>query len=127
MITALRTLGFCIFTLVGFHYINDSVGLSVPGSIAIAIFGACLTQLFPEYRTDGGIWAGWSLITVGCFLIAMLTSLSWFISIPVMLIIVGYKLAGLPFNLSSSGSYSDSGGGSFGGSDGGGCGGDGGC
>jgi len=128
MITILKMLGFCIFILVGFHYINESVGLSVAESIAITIFGVCLTQLFPEYRNNGGTWIGWSLIVLGCFLIAMSTSLSWFISIPVMLIIIGYKLAGLPFNLSSPSSYTDLGGAFFGDSDGGGCGGgDGGC
>lgn len=96
------------------------------GSIAIAIFGICLTVVYQGYQPDIGNWAGWGLLGLGCLLMALLAEFSWLLLFPAVLIIIGYRITGLPFELSGGGYVAGSDGG--GGVDGGGCGGgDGGC
>ncbi|WP_428624000.1 hypothetical protein [Sedimenticola sp.] len=122
MITVLRLFGIVLLILVGYHHINEPLGFSVAGSIATAIFGLCLTALYQPYHPDTGNWIGWVLISVGCLFIAGSTKLSWLLTIPAIMIIVGYRFASLPFDMGSG--YGGDGGGSDGGFDA--CGGDGG-
>ncbi len=122
----IRLFGIILLGLVGYHYINNSVGFSVAGSIATIIFGICLIEVYQGYQPDTGNWVGWGLIGFGCLLLALFKEFSWLLLLPSILIIIGYRLASLPFSLSEWG-YGGTGGsdGGLGGSCGGdGCGGD---
>ncbi len=121
MATIVRLFGIFLLCLVGYHYINAPVGFSVAGSIATAIFGICLTVVYQGYQLDSGNWIGWGLIGFGCLLLALFTKFSWLLLFPTILIIMGYRLTALPFELSGGG-YVDVGGsdGGFGGDGGGG-------
>jgi hypothetical protein len=55
---------------------------------------------------------GWGLIVLGCLALSVSDSVSGWLLIPVVLFIVGYYLAGLPFNFAGGG---DAGGGFVGG------------
>ncbi|MCP3849817.1 MAG: hypothetical protein GY694_06210 [Gammaproteobacteria bacterium] len=114
MITLLKIIGFSLLILIGYHYVNEPQGFSVAGSIATVIFSICLLSIQETYEPDGKIWVGWGLISSGCLLLATFTSFSFFLLVPVGGIIAGYKLAELPFNLSSGGGGGTSDGGSFG-------------
>ncbi len=121
MATIVRLFGIFLIGLVAYHYINAPVGFSVAASIATAIFGICLTVVYQGYQPDSGNWIGWGLVGFGCLLLAMFTNFSWFILFPAILIIIGYRLTALPFELSGGG-YVGVGGsdGGFGGDGGGG-------
>ncbi len=75
MITAAKYTGFFLLILVGFHYINSPLGFSIAGSVATAIFAGCLIEIYQGYKPYRKNWIGWGLI------------------------ISGYKLAELQFNL----------------------------
>ncbi|WP_157606754.1 hypothetical protein [Sedimenticola selenatireducens] len=102
MITALRLFGVILLILVGYHYINEPLGFSIASSIATAIFAICLTALYQPYQPDTGNWIGWGLIGFGCFFIAGFKTFSWLLAIPSLMIILGYRLATLPFDFGSS-------------------------
>jgi len=123
MATIIRLLGIFLLGLVAYHYINNAVGFSVAGSIATAIFGICLIEVYQGYQPDIGNWIGWGLIGFGCLMLALFKGFSWLFLLPSILIIIGYRLASLPFNLSGYGTTGGTGGsdGGLGGS----CGGDG--
>jgi hypothetical protein len=126
MTTIARLTGLALLMAVGYHYINEPLGFSPAGSIAIVIFGACLTLVFPGYAPDARNWVGWSLIGAGCLLLAAIASFSWWLLIPGVLVVLGFRLADLAIELppGDSGDYGSDTGGSFGGScdgDGGGC------
>lgn len=111
MITLLRLTGLALLVLVGYHYINEPLGFSVAGSIATAILALCLSVLYPAYQPDAGNWMGWGLICVGCFFLAGFTRPDWLLIIPGTMIMLGYRLAALPFDFGSPGAgCSDSGG-----------------
>jgi len=125
MISALKFLGMVLLVLVGYHYINEPLGFSIGGSIATALFGLCLTLLYRPYQPEAAQWIGWGLIAVGCLFIAGASSLSWLLLIPALMVITGYRLTALPFELKggdgAGGLDSDGGGwGCDGGGDGGG-------
>jgi len=125
IISLLRGGGFLILMLVIYHYINEPIGLSLSGSIAVSAFAICLIELFPEYKPDGRVWFGWGLISIACLIVAMADTLNWMPAIALLIFIFGYRLACLPFNLGASSGTDNSS--DFGGFDGGGCdGGDGG-
>jgi len=117
MITIAKYTGFFLLILVGYHYINEPIGFSIAGSIATVIFAGCLIEIYQGYKPDIKNWFGWILITSGCLILASFSSFRLLLFIPVIIIVVGYRFAELPFHLHSV----DSDGGDFGG-----CGGDGG-
>jgi|GEM_PF-3010327 len=102
MITALKLCGVILLILVGYHYINEPLGFSVAGSIATVIFAICLAELYQSYQPDTGNWIGWGLIGLGCLFLAGFTTFSWFLVLPALMIILGYRLASLPFDFSLS-------------------------
>lgn len=97
MITIIKCIGFFLLLLVGYHYINKPLGLSLAGSIAIAIFALCLMSIYQTYRADRKNWLGWGLIASGCLLLATFVSFNLLLLLPGLLIIAGYRLAELPF------------------------------
>lgn len=128
MTTIARLTGILLLILVGYHYINHPLGFNVSSSIATGIFGICLTTVYRTYEADHRIWIGWALIASGCLILASFTAFNLLFLVPSLLIVLGYRLAELPFDLSGlggNGSGGDSGGGfgdSCGGGDSGGCG-----
>jgi len=124
MAVIVRLFGIFLLCLVGYHYINDPVGFSVAGSMATAIFGICLTVVYQGYQPDIGVWIGWGVLGIGCLLLALFVEFSWLLLFPTVLIITGYRMTSLPFELSGGGYIGGSD--SSGGGDAG-CGGDGGC
>ncbi|MCB1750669.1 MAG: hypothetical protein KDI74_03030 [Gammaproteobacteria bacterium] len=128
MTTIARLTGLLLLMLVGYHYINRPLGFSVAGSIATVIFAGCLTAVYKAYAPNPGNWAGWALIAAGCLLLAAFRSFNLLLFLPALLIVLGFRLAELPFELSpggDSGSGIESGGSfgdSCGGGDAGGCG-----
>ncbi len=128
MTTIARLTGLLLLILVGYHYINQPLGFSVAGSIATVIFGGCLLEVYRAYAPDLRNWIGWALIGAGCLALAAFSSFSLLLLLPAVLIVLGFRLAELPFDLShigGAGSGGDSGGSwgdSCGGGDGGGCG-----
>jgi len=119
----IRLFGIILLGLVGYHYINNSLGFSVAGSIATIIFGICLIEVYQGYKPDTGNWIGWGLIASGCLLLSLFKEFSWLLLLPSILVIVGYHLTSLPFSLSGGG-YGGAGGSDGGASGGDGCGGD---
>ncbi|MCW8929004.1 MAG: hypothetical protein OQL19_02050 [Gammaproteobacteria bacterium] len=123
MISIIKIFGFFLLILVGYHYINEPLGFSIAGSIAIVIFALCLTSLYQAYKPDLRNWVGWGFILSGCVLLTLFTTFNLFLIIPVIIIVLGYRLAELPFNLYHGGNGGGHGGdsfGDFGGCDGGG-------
>ena len=125
MINIAKLTGFFLLILVGYDYINEPLGFSIAGGIALSIFALCLMMVYRTYEPDRINGIGWLLITIGCLILSTFTSLSIMLFVPIVIIVLGYKLADLPFSLASGSGYGDSG--DFGdscGGDGGGCGGD---
>ncbi len=128
MTSIVRLTGLFLLVLVGYHCINQSLGFTVAGSIATVIFAACLLDVYRGYVPDLRNWVGWALITGGCLLLAAFSTFHLLLLLPAVLIVLGFRLAELPFDLSrigDAGSGGDSGGSfgdSCGGGDGGGCG-----
>lgn len=124
MITIAKIIGFLLLILVGYHYINNPLGFSIAGSIATVIFAICLMSIYQSYIPDGKNLIGWGLIAFGCLILATFSSFSLWLFLPGFLIVAGYRLAELPFSMSSiggdSGLSGDSGGGCDFGGDGGG-------
>jgi hypothetical protein len=126
MTTIARLTGLVLLMAVGYHFINEPLGFSPAGSVAVVILGACLTLVFPGYVPDARNWVGWSLIGAGCLLITAIASFSWWLLLPGALVALGFRLADLAVELppGDGGDYGADIGGSFGGScngDGGGC------
>ena len=103
MITISKIIGFFLLILVGYHYINKPLGFSIAGSVSTAIFAICLTSLYQTYKPDGKNWIGWALIASGCLLLATFTSFSIFLLAPGGMVVIGYRLTELPFNLYTGG------------------------
>jgi hypothetical protein len=103
MVTLLRIFGFFLVGLVGYHYINDAIGLSIAASVALILFGGSLILLYRGYDPDGGMWLGWGLIIAGCLILSSFETFNWLLLIPIGLYVSGYRLAGLPFELGSGG------------------------
>ncbi len=112
MTTLVRMAGLGLLVLVGYHYVNAPLGLSVAGSIATAVFGICLMGVYRDYHPNRRNWLGWVLIAAGCVVLAAFESFSFALVTPAALIVAGYRLAELPFDVRGGG---DAGGGDFGG------------
>lgn len=118
--TLSRLAGTLLLIAVGYHYVNQPLGLSVSGSIATAIFGVCLTTVDEAYRPDRINWIGWILIGSGCLIFSAFSAISLLQILPCALIVTGYRMAALPFGFPPGGGD----GGISGDSGFGGCGGD---
>ena len=99
MVTAARLIGLTLLILVGYHYINAPLGFSVAGSIATVLFAGCLLALYRGYRPDAQNWLGWFAIAAGCLSLAFFPTVSCWLALPLALIVLGYRLAALPFGL----------------------------
>jgi len=88
------------------------------------IFAGCLLTVYRGNVPDGKNWAGWSLLGAGCVLLAAFDAFSWWLPVPGILIVLGFRLTELTIELPrGDGDYSA---GDGGGDSGGSCGGDGG-
>ncbi|MCU7836039.1 MAG: hypothetical protein KZQ83_12425 [gamma proteobacterium symbiont of Taylorina sp.] len=103
MITFANYVGFFLLILVGYHYINEPLGFSIAGSIATAIFATCIASLYQGYEPDRKNWLGWGLISSGCLILASFSSFKLLLLAPVILIIIGFRWAELPFDWHSAG------------------------
>jgi len=103
MISAIKLAGLLLLILVGYHYINQPLGFSLNGSIATVVFGICLLCVYRGYDPDAGNWIGWGLITAGCLLMALISPFSVLLLAPAVMIVVGFRIAGLALGPSARG------------------------
>ena len=104
VITILKIFGYVLIGLVVYNYINDDLGFTIANSVALVILGLCLAAIYQGYNPNLIMWVGWFFIFMGCSLIFIQTDLVWlFLMIAVISIIIGYRLAGFPFDTSWTG------------------------
>ncbi|MCG8428978.1 MAG: hypothetical protein MI754_16605 [Chromatiales bacterium] len=93
-----RLIGVLLLILVGYHYINEPLGFSLSGSVATVIFGICLTSVYRSYHPDQKNWIGWGLLAGGCLVLGNLSNLiTAVVILPLLMIIIGFKLTELSF------------------------------
>jgi len=116
MTTLVKLSGIFLLILVGYHTINEPLGFSVAGSVAIVVFAGCLLAVYRGYAPDGKNWVGWSLIAAGCLLLSTFESFSFWLLAPAVLVLLGFKLTELTIELppGNGGCHGGDGGGGFG-------------
>lgn len=77
-------------------------------------------SLYQGYEPDKRNWIGWGLIVLGCIILSSFSLFNLLLFVPVIMILTGYRLAGLPFNWYSPGGGGSDSVGDIGGCDGGG-------